>query len=88
MTFTDKDKMLARKYKKAGFVWICRNSGSLFVSIHKPMKLEVGLAKIWLFRKTNSIIVEYKRIDKRNFKPVQFSDSEPTRLDDIIGEEK
>ena len=29
-----------------------------------------------------------RRVDKRNFKPLLSSDSEPTKLDDIIGEEK
>lgn len=88
MNFTDKDKMLARKYITAGYKWVCRNGENLFICKYKPMKLEVGLAKIWLFVTQNCNEANHKRIDKRNFKPVQFSDSEPTKLDDIIGEEK
>ena len=80
MTFTDKDKMLARKYKEAGYKWIARDiDGDLFIYFIRPMKMGVCYNSIPM------LIRPLKRIDKRNFKPVQFSDSEPTRLDDIIG---
>ena len=79
MTFTDKDKMLARKYKEAGYEWVFRTAENrVFISKQKPDPLAI---KYEIF-----LIYDIKRIDKRNFKPVQFSDSEPTRLDDIIGE--
>ena len=76
MTFTDKDKTLARKYKEAGYNWVTRSeNGTLWIYVDK------------LYR--NSFTKSpFKKVNKRNFKPVQFSDSEPTRLDDIIGEKK
>lgn len=80
MTFTDKDKMLARKYREAGYNYVIRDrDGSVLMCVDLPKKSFYGLFMFWIVYKT-------KRIDKRNFKPVQFSDSEPTRLDDIIGE--
>ena len=80
MTFTDKDKMLARKYREAGYKWIAReNDGTLWIYDDKPFKV------VAIFFYTGE---PPKKVDKRNFKPVQFSDIEPTRLDDIIGEEK
>lgn len=79
MTFTDKDKMLARKYKEAGYNYVARdNNGTLWIYVNKP------------YKPANSYIfiggAQYKKVDKRNFKPVLSSDSKPTRLDDIIGE--
>lgn len=74
--FTDKDKMLARKYREAGYEWIARDKeGTLWIYIEKPYKT------IYTFNGSS-----YKKVDKRNFKPVQSSDREPTRLQDIIGE--
>lgn len=81
--FTDKDKMLARKYIAAGYKWIARDiDGDLFIYFIRPMKMGVCYNSIPM------TVRPLKRVDKRNFKPVQFSDSEPTRLDDIIGEEE
>lgn len=84
MTFTDKDKMLARKYLAVGYAWIARSSTkTLYIYKDKPKKFN----SLGTWNNFERFIFP-KRIDKRNFKPVQFSDSEPTRLDDIIGERK
>lgn len=80
MNFTDKDKMLARKYREAGYEWVVRGRKSLGICKEKPKKLWVFNIYVWITDDS------CKRVDKRNFKPVQFSDSEPTRLDDIIGD--
>lgn len=78
MTFTDKDKMLARKYITAGYEWIARGKqNSLYICLYKPTKFALSnYAWICLYS---------KRIDKRNFKPIQ-PNSDPIRIDDIIGE--
>lgn len=81
MTFTDKDKMLARKYRKAGYKWIARDArDKLHIFKKKPERIKFNDNDICWFDN------ESKIVDKRNFKPIQFSDSEPTKLDDIIGE--
>ena len=81
MNFTDKDKMLARKYREAGYKWIARDArDTLHIFKRKPIRIKFNDNDLCWFDN------ESKIVDKRNFLLVQFSDSEPTRLDDIIGE--
>lgn len=76
--FTDKDKMLAKTYRDEGYKWIARDKyNQLYIYFVKPYKM------VTMYHED-----VYKEVDEHNFDPVQFSDSEPTRLDDIIGEEK
>lgn len=87
MTFTDKDKMLARKYREAGYKWAVRDLNNLYIAQTEPVKYITKKGEIIVMVSLRDYVnKKYKRVDKRNFKPVQFSDSEPTRLDDIIGE--
>lgn len=83
MTFTNKDKMLARKYREAGYNYVARDKNeSVTIFELKPLKDIKNGVWVSIF----SFGFDTRRVDKRNFKSVQFSDSEPTRLDDIIGE--
>lgn len=78
--FTDKDKLLAKKHKEAGYNWALRTRYNfLLISKNKPYKL--FLVDEWNTGNDSKIISNYY------FKPIQ-PDSEPTRLDDIIGEKK
>lgn len=80
--FTEQDKMKARKYRETGYEWAFRDiSDCLFICKLKPLKVD----KTWLYIMERNGDIIAKRIDKRNFKPVQSSDSEPTKLDDIVG---
>lgn len=81
--FTEQDKMKARKYREAGYIWAFRDSdNNLFVCKFKPVKID----RTWIYLIERNKNKTAKRIDKRNFKPVQFSDSEPIRLSDIVGD--
>lgn len=84
MNFTDKDKMLARKYREAGYNWAIRDLNSLYITQTEPMKFITKKGEIIvMFFLRDYVNKKYKRIDKRNFKPIQ-PDSEPTALSDII----
>lgn len=74
--FTNKDKMLARKYIQAGYNYVVRESdGILYITKEKPEKN--WITDTWVIYKDD------KRVDKRNLKPIQPG-SEPTALSDII----
>ena len=73
------EKMFAKKYYDAGYRYIARNKdGDLNIFIDPPVRLE--LFRVWRVR------AGYKRVDKRNFKWISYSDEYPVKLEDIFKE--
>ena len=75
--FTEKDKILALKYKNAGYLFVVRDrDGSILICRDLPEKRHYGMFEFW-------IVWEAKRIGKSHFKPVRFTDKIAITLDSL-----
>lgn len=85
MKFTENDREEAKWLKSQGLNWIGKDNGNSFsVTINKPIKNEKE--GYWVGNEETDLILISRR--KTLFSALSYEDTEPIKLDDIIGGEQ